>query len=268
MRQLATGIAFTLLASSVGVSAQWAKMPDPSIPRTGDGRADLSAPAPRTADGKRDLSGVWLADPDPNGKPQGIEQMVFSQYFVNIAADVKMEDVPMRPEAAALFKTRLQSEGRLDPASRCKPTGVPSVNSAPIPYKILQTPKVILILYEENTVFRQIFLDGRHTVKDPEPRWMGYSTGRWEGDTLVVDTTGFNDGHWLDRMGHPGSDALRVIERFHRRDAGHLDIQVTIDDPKSFTKPLTYTQKTTLVADEDLLEYFCAENEKDVEHFK
>jgi hypothetical protein len=125
-----------------------------------------------------------------------------------------------------------------------------------------------LILYEENTVFRQIFLDGRRPVKDPEPRFMGYSTGKWEGDTLVVDTVGFNDRTWLDAMGHPHSDALRLVERFRRRDTGHLEIEVTIHDPKSYTKPITYTIKTTLVPDEDLLEYFCSENEKDVVNFK
>jgi hypothetical protein len=117
-------------------------------------------------------------------------------------------------------------------------------------------------------VFRQIFLDGRKPVKDPEPRFMGYSSGKWEGDTLVVETVGFNDQTWLDVMGHPHSDALRVIERFRRRDTGHLEIEIMIDDPKMYTKPITYTPKATLVPDEDLLEYFCADNEKDVEHFK
>jgi hypothetical protein len=127
---------------------------------------------------------------------------------------------------------------------------------------------LILILYEEGTVFRQIFLDDRQTVQDPEPRWMGYSKGRWEGDTLVVDTVGFNDQSWLDRAGHPHTEALHVIERYRRRDFGHVDIEVTIDDPKAYTKPITYTQKTTLVPEEDLLEYFCSENEKDVQLFK
>jgi hypothetical protein len=267
MKSMITAAAVVLMFAA-GASAQWAKVRDNALPRTPDGKPDLSGRAPRTADGKIDLSGVWLPDPDPNGTPIGIEHMVFSQYFVNIAADMKPEDVPMQPWAAELMKQRLQSEGKDDPLARCKPAGLPSMNSVPLPYKIVQTPQWIGILYEENTVFRQIFLDGRQPVKDAEPRWMGYSTGKWEGDTLVVDTIGFNDRHWLDRMGHPNSDALHLIERFRRRDAGHLEIETTVDDPKAYTKPITYTQKTTLAPDQDLLEYFCAENEKDVQHFK
>jgi hypothetical protein len=138
----------------------------------------------------------------------------------------------------------------------------------PVPFKIVQMPRLILILYEDNTTFRQIFLDGRRLAPEPEPRFMGYSTGSWDRDTLIVDTVGLNDRNWLDRMGHPHSDAVHVIERFRRRDAGHLEIEVTIDDPRTYTTPITYTQKQRLLPDEDLLEYFCSENEKDVERFR
>jgi hypothetical protein len=268
MKSMTANVAAAVLMFTTQVSAQWAKHPDVSISRTGDGAANLSAPAPKAPDGKPDLSGVWLTEPDPQGKPGGIENMVLPRYFVNIAADMKPEDVPFQPAAAALFKQRLQNQGTDSHIARCKPTGLPIVNSVPLPYKIIQMPRLILILYEENTVFRQIFLDGRKPVKDPEPRFMGYSSGKWEGDTLVVETVGFNDQTWLDVMGHPHSDALRVIERFRRRDTGHLEIEIMIDDPKMYTKPITYTPKATLVPDEDLLEYFCADNEKDVEHFK
>jgi hypothetical protein len=170
--------------------------------------------------------------------------------------------------AAALLKERVESQGKLGPSSQCQPTGVPAAGTVPLPYKIIQTPHVIVILYEENNIFRQIFLDDRPLPKDPDPRWMGYSVGRWEGDTLVVDSTGFRDGGWLDRMGHPHSADLHVIERFHRPDVGHLEIEVTIDDPKAYSKLITYTQRQTLIPDDDLLEYFCTENEKDREHFK
>jgi hypothetical protein len=145
---------------------------------------------------------------------------------------------------------------------------VPSISSVPLPFKIVQTSRLVLLLYEENSVFRQVFLDERQPVKDAEPRWLGYSTGRWEGDSLVVETAGFNDLFWLDAMGHPHSDRLHVTERFRRRDTGHLEIQVTINDPKAYTAPIKYTQKLTLLPDEDLLEYFCSENEKDVQSFK
>jgi hypothetical protein len=158
--------------------------------------------------------------------------------------------------------------GKEDPIARCKPTGVPAIGVVPIPYKIVQPPDLVVILYEENTVFRQIFLNSRKPVQDAQPRFMGYSTGKWDGDTLIVDTVGFNDGGWLDRLGHPHSDALHLTERFRRRDAGHLEVAVTIDDPKTYTRSITYTQKAMLVPDEDLLEYFCSENEKDVQHFR
>jgi len=145
---------------------------------------------------------------------------------------------------------------------------VPAAATVPLPWKIIQTPQVILILYEENNIFRQIFLDGRPLPKDPDPRWMGYSVGRWEGDALVVDSSGFREGGWLDRMGHPHSSDLHLIERFRRLDVGHLEIDVTIDDPKAYGKRFTYTLRQTLIPDQDLYEYFCTENEKDVEHFK
>src|SRR5262249_16417149 len=161
----------------------------------------LSAPAPKTREGVPDLSGVWLPDIDPNGKPEGVEQMVFSQYFINIAADMKPQDEPLQPWARALLQQRLKSEGTEAPAPPCKPTGVADLKAVPLPYKIVQTPRLILILYEEGTVFRQIFLDGRQPVKDPEPRYMGYSSGKWVGNTLVVDTVGFDDRTWLDAMG-------------------------------------------------------------------
>jgi hypothetical protein len=238
---------------------QWTK--DPA-------KIDPSASAPRTADGKIDLSGVWLPDVDPKGAPLGVEHQVFSQYFVDITAGMKPADVPILPAARELLMKRLQSNGTDSPQAHCKPSGIPWANSIPLPYKIVQTPQLILILYEENSIFRQVFMNGRQPVKDPEPRWMGYSTGRWDGDTLVVETTGFNDQTWLDAMGHPHSTDLRLTERFRRRDAGHLDIDVTINDPKSYSKPITYTQKTTQQSGEDLLEYFCTENEKDVQSFK
>jgi hypothetical protein len=253
---------------SAPVSAQWLKLTDPTIPRTRDGKANLSAPAPKSRDGKTDLSGIWLPSPDPTGTPRGVENEIRPRYFINITEDMKPEDVPFQPWAETLFKQRLQSEGRDDPIAHCQPTGVPSIGLIPVPFKIVQTPRLILILYEDQTTFRQIFLDGRRLSPDPEPRFMGYSTGRWDRDTLIVDTVGLNDRSWLDRMGHPHSDALHVIERFRRRDTGHLEIEVTIDDPKAYTKPITYTQKQTLLPDEDLLEYFCSENEKDVARFR
>jgi hypothetical protein len=266
MKSISVGVILLLFATQA--AAQWATFPDRAVRRTADGDPNLTARAPRAARGRPDLSGVWLADNDPNGEPVGVEHMVFPRYFVNIAADLKPEEVPFQPAAAELFEQRLRNEGTDSPVAYCKPTGVPHVNSVPIPYKIVQTPRLVLILYEENTVFRQVFLDGRQAVEDPLPRYLGYSTGKWEGDTLVVDTVGFHDGGWLDGMGHPHSDELHVIERFRRTDVGHLTIETTIDDPGAYTRPITFTVTSTLFPDDDLLEYFCTDNEKDVEHYQ
>ena len=274
MKSITAIVAATILVFAAQASAQWARYPDSSIPRTRDGKPDLSARAPKAQDGKVDLSGVWQTESDPNAIPPGIETvesitgLTPPRHFVNIMADLKPQEVPFQPWAAALFQQRAQSNGKDDPVAHCQPTGVPALASLPIPYKIVQTPRLIVILYEADTVFRQIFLDARQPVEDPQPRWMGYSTGKWEGDTLVVNTVGFTEKSWLDRLGHPHSDALRVIERFRRPDAGHLEIQVTLDDPKAYTKPITYTQKAQLVPEDDLLEYFCTENEKDRQHYQ
>jgi len=131
--------------------------------------------------------------------------------------------------------------------------------------KIVQTPNLVVVLYEYETIFRQIFLDGRALPQDPNPTWMGYSVGHWEGDTLVVSTAGYNDKTTLDLGGHPHTEALRVTERFHRRDAGHIDLQVTLDDPKAYTRPWTLPIELALVADGELIEYVC-ENERDARH--
>ena len=174
----------------------------------------------------------------------------------------------MQPWAAELLQKRLESGGIDDPVAHCKPSGLPILNAVPLPLKIVQAPSVVFILYEENAVFRQIFLDGSRPVEGAVPRYLGYSTGRWDADTLVVDTVGLSDHHWLDAMGHPLTDKLHLTERFHRRDAGHLEIEVTVDDPGAYTRPFSYTIKSTLLPDEDLLEYFCTDNEKDAQHYQ
>jgi hypothetical protein len=271
MRSSAIVILATALLAAPTVNAQWAKALHPSVPRTRAGDANLSAPAPKTRERKVDLSGVWLADRVPLPKEAGLTvegDLQFPPHFINVTADIPPEQVPFQPWAAELFQQRLASTGDHDPAAHCKPSGLPILNATPVPLKIVQTPGLVVILYEENTVFRQIFLDGRKTVEDPEPRFMGYSTGKWDGDELVVDTVGFNDRHRLDAMGHPISEKLHLTERFRRRDAGHLEIETTIDDPGAYTKPFTYTIKSTLMPEDDLLEYFCAENEKDAQHYQ
>jgi hypothetical protein len=259
-------VAITALALSVSVSAQWLDHPTAGIPRTKSGKPNLSAPVPRARGGKPDLSGVWRPVLDPNVK--GTNGELLPRYFVSITGEVKPDDAPFQPEAAALFKERLGRNGKDDPTSYCHPVGVPNINTVPLPYKIIGTARSIVILYEADTTFRQIFTDGRKLPDDPMPSWMGSSVGHWEGDTLVVETVGLNDKGWLDRVGHTHSDALRIVERFRRKDFGHMDVQVTIDDPKTYTTPITFTQPQTLLPDTDLLEYFCTDNEVDTAHFK
>jgi hypothetical protein len=156
----------------------------------------------------------------------------------------------------------------LHPAAYCKPIGEPASAEVPFPFKIVQTPRLVLVLYEENTEFRQIFLDGRKVVPDAQPTYYGYSNGRWEGDTLVVETSGFNDKTFLDVMGHPHTEAMRMTERFRRLSVGKLEVVLTITDPKAYRTPIVYTRRASLMPEDDLMEYFCTENEKDVVHYQ
>jgi len=240
------------LMSLFGASldAQWLNQPTPGIPRTADGKPNLSAPTPRTADGKPDLAGLWRL---------GLEM----GYAANITADLAPGDI--QPWAAALSRKRLEDFGKDDPEiTGCLPGG-PRHITRPGLAKIIQTPLLIAMFYEDLS-YRQIFLDGRQLPRDPNPTWMGYSVGHWEGDTLVVDTAGFNDRTWLDFAGHPHSEGLRITERYRRRDFGHLDLQVTLVDPGVYAKPWTLSAGGGLAADTELIEYVCGENEKDRSH--
>jgi hypothetical protein len=212
----------------------------------------MSAPLPRTKDGKPDITGIWM----PNGL----------KYLISIAADLKPEEVPFQPWAAALYKERRENQGRDDPNNKCLPSGVPEKDAVTSPFKIMQFPGEMVILYESRTIFREIFTDGRPLPKDPNPTWQGYSIGRWEGDDFVVETNGLNDKIWMDTNGHPLTEAAHITERFRRHDYGHMDIQITIDDPKAYTKPWTITENPSLLADTDLLESVCEENNKDARH--
>jgi hypothetical protein len=249
-------MAVILLATSVPAVAQWLDVPTKGIPRTKDGKPNLTAPAPRTPDGKPDISGIWKGDP----KQQ--------KYLSNLAADFKPGEFPIQPWAEALTKERIPGGSEWPPAN-CLPPGVPVHDISPAfqrPIKIIQQPDLVVVLYEVFGQFRQVFLDGRTLLPEPNPTWLGYSLGRWDGDTLVVDTTGFNGKTWLDVAGHPATDALHVTERFRRRDFGHLDVQLTIDDPKAYAKPWTVSLSWQLWPDTELLEDVCNENEKDVKH--
>jgi hypothetical protein len=230
--------------------AQWVNVQLPNTPRTPDGRPDLLAPAPKTVDGKPDLTGVWrVAD---------------GRYLQNIATDIG--EAPFQPSAAALYKQRADALGKGRPSERCIPHGVPDgmlVRNSP--FKLVQTPGVLVVLYEEFNHYRQIFSDGRGFPPETNPSWFGYSIGKWEGDTFVAQTVGFNDQSWFDDPGHPHSEELRVTERFRRVNFGRMEIQITFDDPKAYTKPWSATVPFTLLPDTDLIESIC-ENERDHQH--
>jgi len=237
-----------VLLSAAPAFAQWVNYPTAGVPRTADGKPNLAAPAPKTADGKPDLSGVW----------EHLNARTTAHYLDGI-------DIPWRPEAKVLYKKNTDDNQKENPESRCLPRGVPKADAFDI-HKIIQTPELIMILYEYNTMFRQIFTDGRELPKDPNPSWMGYSVGHWEGDTLVVESNGFNGQAWLSGQGYPTTDAMHLTERMSRRDFGHMDVSITIDDPKAYTKPWTAQLHPVLVPDTDLIEFICIENEKDLGH--
>jgi hypothetical protein len=232
------------------ISAQWLHYPTPGIPRMPNGKPNLSAPAPKASDGKPDLSGIWVA---ADGK-----------YLPNLAVDGV--EVPFQPWALALYKERQANHGMGRPSERCLTHGVTDFDTLGTPRRIIQTPSMIAILFEAYNHYRQIFLDGRTLPERIQPAYMGYSVGKWDGETLAVDTTGFNDRGWLDDGGHPQTESLHVTERFRRTNFGHISLQLTIDDPKAYTKPWTVNLSGfNFLADEELMESIC-ENEKDVPH--
>ena len=258
-----TLVAVTLLLLAAPAQAQWLGYPAKHVPRNADGTPNLAAPAPRTPDGRIDLSGVWEAVDHPDDPAGGIEGVRSPKYMVNVMRDFNGA-VPFQPWAAELFKQRQANKLRDNPMIRCLPAGVPRLAAYSHPYKIVQTADLIVIMYESQTLFRQVFMDGRSHPADPEPTWLGYSIGKWDGDTLVVETIGFNDKTWLDGFGHPHSEGMKVTERFRRRDVGHMDIEVLIDDPKAYTQQIRYVQPQALLPDGDLIEYICNENAKPV----
>jgi hypothetical protein len=245
--------------------AQWLNYPTAGVPRTPDGKPNLSAPVPRTPDGKPDLSGIWEAERNRPCPPEGCSDMAIGQEFTNIGWSLK-GGLPYQPWAAETVKKRTADNGRDDPPSNCFPAGVVKAHTTPLFRKIIQVPGLVILLSERDVTYRQIFTDGRPLPVDPQPSWNGYSIGKWDGDTLVVETTGFRDGLWLDRNGSPLTDAARLTERFRRVNFGKLEIEVTVDDPKAYTKPWTIKLNQFISLNTELLDYYCLENERDRAH--
>lgn len=258
-----------LFAFAVGANAQWLNHRDPKTPRTADGKPNLSAPAPRL-NGKPDVSGVWQAERTPTaefvkalgpGLPQlQVDLADITKYVLNVFWGLKPEEEPLRPEGAAILKQRLSS-GEDFHGAQCLPASLPATISVLV-FKMIQAPGEIVVIPENGDPARQIHTDGRSLPANPQPSWMGYSVGSWQGDTLVVETVGITSRAWLDGFGHPRSDAMKITERYRRRDFGHMDLELSFDDPTYYTRPFGFKTTLTLQPDTDVLEYVCTENWK------
>ena len=253
-------VAFAMAASA---HAQWLNYPTAGVPRLPNGKPNLSAPAPRTADGKPDLSGLWMVEAQGRTDAFGAVGQRTAQFW-DIDAGIE-GGLPYQPWAAEVRKARQAENSKTSPGVRCLPIGIVQMHTVPFPRRIVQVPGYIAILHERE-MYRQIFTDGRPLLSDAQPAWYGYSTGKWDGDTLVVVTTGFRDGLWLDNNGTPLTGAAKITERFRRPNFGKLEVEVTVDDPKAYTKPWTVKLNQSIMLDTDLLEYVCVEGERDVSH--
>lgn len=260
---LVVSAAALCLAAGLTLEAQWVHYPMAGAPRTKDGKVNMTGPVPRL-EGKPDLSGVWQVPGDPRapGGLFGLGESLNSKYFCDVLSDFPADQRPLTAEGAERLR-RNGLPGVFNPVLNCLPDSVPHGDLLPEPFKIIHSRGVIVMLYEVETTFRQIFMDGRALPKDPSPSWQGYSVGRWQGDTLVIDTVGFNDRSWLDARGTPRSTDMRLEERFRRRDFGHMELTITMTDPRTFTRPITFSVVLELMPDTDVLEHYCLENEQD-----
>jgi len=266
-----TGILPIGILCVMPLAAQWFHYPTAGVPRLADGKPNLNAPTPRTSGGKPDLSGIWLAGnalPCPADLRDGddcLEKIPLSHEAVDFAFSLP-GGLPYQPWAAALVKQRAADHAKDDPHARCLPPNFPRAFAFPHLQKIIQIPGLVVILDEFNASYRQIFTDARPLPDDPQPSWNGYSSGKWEGDALVVETTGFKDQGWIDEEGTPISSAASVRERFRRLNYGTLEIEITVDDPKTFTRPWSFKLDQQLMPDTELIEFVCAENNTSLNH--
>jgi hypothetical protein len=260
-------ITAALLGLAPAISAQWQLHPTPGVPRSEKGEPNLTAAAPRTADGRPDFTGVWRGAGGGGGGLGAAPAPAFTQGppvagFRNVGQNIK-EGLPLTPLGDKLLKERVARNSKDNPEAHCLPMGIVQLHTQGAPRKFVQTPRLLVILYEASNEVRQIFLDGRkHPDNDPQPWYYGYSVGRWEGDTLVVETKSFRDGGWLDIIGSPLTDAATVTERFRRPTFGSMEIDITVEDAKAYTKPFTVRVNQQIMLDEELIEFVCLENQR------
>ena len=265
---MARGIAIALLVAPALGFGQWVRYPTAGVPKKADGTPDLTAPAPRLADGKPDFSGIWHTAVinkcvPATGQFCGAE-IGGSPLALNIGQDLR-GGLPLQPRAAELMKQRFSKD---DPHVRCLPDNPPRTWGMPHLTKIVHTPQLLLLLYEVNAMYRQIFIDGRPLPEDPNPSWNGYSTGAWEGDVLVIRTKGFRDDLWIDMSGAPMTGAATMTERLRRPDYGTLQVEITVDDPAMYKQPWTATLNQEIMLNTELIDEICLENEKSWSHME
>jgi hypothetical protein len=280
---LSLGAALALPAS---ISAQWPTWPTAGVPRNADGTPNLNAPPPRTADGHIDFSGIWESrafcfggqgntprgtdGAGGDGRPRSTAavgtETPLAQCF-NVGAGLA-GGAPLQSWATDLRRRRIEQNLTGNPQSHCLPMGHLQLWLNPQPHQILQTPRELLLIFEANSGLRHVFTDGRPSpTNDPQPWWYGYTVGQWNGDTLVATTTHLKDGMWLDLSGTPLTDAATITERLRRPTFGTIEIDITVDDPKAFTKPFTVRVNQYLMLDTDLMEFICNENEHSSPHY-
>jgi hypothetical protein len=273
MRRVLLGSVLIAIVSVPAVSVgQWLRYPTADVPRNADGTPNLTAAAPRLPDGKPDFSGLWhVAVRNPCNAAlnrfSGCTEIGGSPLARDLGVNLP-GGLPYQPWAAEIVKQRAADDSRDDPHVRCLPDNPPRHWGLPHLNKIVHTPKLLVVLYEVNAMYRQIFTDGRPLPDDPTPGWNGYSTARWEGDTLVVQTIGFRDNLWIDLHGSPMSDAAKMTERLRRPNYGTLEVEITVDDPKVYTRPWTVRMDQVIELDTDLIDEFCLENEKSYERMQ
>jgi hypothetical protein len=264
----AAGLIAIVLALSPSLSAQWPKYPTPGVPRTASGQPILDAPTPRTADGKPDLSGIWMRFRGEGGgttgapvpAPPGTPPVA---TFFDIGAGFP-DGLPFQPWAAELKKRRNDANSKDNPDAHCLPMGHMQFHLHPQPRRMIQTPDLLTIIYEANYGLRYIYTDGRALppIGEVQPFWYGYSVGKWDGDTLVVETNNLRDDGWLDVRGSPITDQAKITEKFRRVNFGKLEIDITIDDPKAYTKPFTVRVNQEIMVDTEMIEFICNENNR------
>jgi len=249
------------LCAAPSLQAQWPLYATPGVPKTPDGEVDLDGPAPRTPEGRPDFTGVWRGVGGGRGGEVSTSGPPVAG-FRDVAGNMD-GGLPFQPWAEALRDERQAAGSRDNPEAHCLPMGIMQFHTQGAPRKFVQTPGLIVILYEASSGTRQIFTDGRPAPdNDPQPWWYGYSIGRWEGDDLVVETTHLRDGGWLDIIGSPLTGSATITERFRRPSFGRMEIDVTVDDPEAYTAPWTVRVNQELMAEEELIEFICLENQR------